>query len=175
MSNAPHVSRVLRAIPHLNPIMSRGDLRVHVFSPVRCKVSASDRAYTSLGVAHEALRAQGFSVSPISKGSFTVGKRKAPQTTPAQTASQQTDVRFSKWLDTFLSEKGVDTEHIFEVEGPRWGTNVIPFSVVVAAAKTASLREQMIIKDTLVKIDYRNGDVMHFFNHLAQGLAKTHG
>jgi len=79
---------------------------------------------------------------------------------------------FNKWIDTLVSEKGLDTEHVFEVEGKHWGLNSIPLGVVVEHMKIATSREQNQIKDVIVKIDFANGDVMHFFNHLAGAIAK---
>jgi len=79
---------------------------------------------------------------------------------------------FAKWLDTFVEEKGLDREQSFEVEGPVWGTNWIPLEVVIEHMKIASKQEQQQIKEIIVKIDFKNGDVMHFFKHLAGALAK---
>lgn len=78
---------------------------------------------------------------------------------------------FDKWLDTLIEEKELDTEFTFEVNGPEYGLNLIPLGCVVEAIKSTSQEEQSKIKDTLVKIDFMNGDIMHFFNHLAQALA----
>jgi hypothetical protein len=77
---------------------------------------------------------------------------------------------FTTWIDTFISEKGLDTERTFTVDGPS-GENIIPLGCVVEAIKTTSKREQDQIKTTIVKIDFMNGDVCHFFNHLAKALA----
>lgn len=82
---------------------------------------------------------------------------------------------FAKWLDTFVDEKGLDTAHIFEVPGAGqdalWSMpHAIPLAVVIEAAQHATAREQAAIKDTLVRIDFANGDPMHFFDHLARGL-----
>lgn len=77
---------------------------------------------------------------------------------------------FDKWLDTFIEEKGLDLEHIFEVEGPLC-TNFIPLGNVVEAMKLAPPHEQKEIKAMVVRIDFANGDVMHFFGHLAKALA----
>lgn len=74
------------------------------------------------------------------------------------------------WIDRFVSEKELDTEHTFEVEGTS-GPNFIPLAVVVEHIKIATAQEQKQIKDVLVKIDFANGNVMHFFNHLAQAIA----
>lgn len=78
---------------------------------------------------------------------------------------------FTTWLDTFTTEKGLDMERTFEVNGTS-GWNLIPLGCVIEAIKAASKREQDQIKATLVKIDFMNGDVCHFFNHLAKALAR---
>lgn len=80
-------------------------------------------------------------------------------------------MNFNKWLDTFVEEKGLDTEHQFEVEGPKMGTNWIQLGCVLDVCKNTSAEEQKKIKDTIVTIDFHNGNVMHFFNYLAKGLA----
>lgn len=77
---------------------------------------------------------------------------------------------FDKWLDTLVDEKELDEDHVFEVDGPS-GPNYIPLAVVVENIKITTKQEQKQIKGILVKIDFANGDVMHFFNHLAQALA----
>lgn len=80
---------------------------------------------------------------------------------------------FNRWLDTFISEKDLDMDHVFEVEGPVWGLHSIPLQVVVEHMKVAPAQEQAVIKTTIVKIDFRNGDVMHFFEHCAKALVKN--
>ena len=80
-------------------------------------------------------------------------------------------MEFNEWLDTLIEEKGLDIEHTFEVEGPEWGTNWIPLGCVIESIKSAPKNERAKIKDTLVLIDFKNGDVMHFFNHLAGAIA----
>jgi len=81
-------------------------------------------------------------------------------------------MKFATWIDTLISEKGLDREHRFEIETDGfWGSHSIPLGVVIDAAKTATPAEQAQIKDIIVKIDFRNGDLMHFFAHLAKGLA----
>lgn len=77
---------------------------------------------------------------------------------------------FTRWLDTLVSEKGLDTEHTFQKEGAS-GLNVIPLGCVIESIKSAPANEQAAIKNVLVKIDYKNGNVMHFFDHLAGALA----
>ncbi len=79
---------------------------------------------------------------------------------------------FNTWLDTFISEKGLDLEQVFEVEGPDWGMNSIPLGVVVEHMKIASTNEKEAIKNMIVRIDFHNGNVLDFFKHLAKALAK---
>jgi hypothetical protein len=80
-------------------------------------------------------------------------------------------MNFTNWIDTFVSEKGIDLEERFEVEGPM-GTNSIPYGCVVEAIKQTQGAERDAIKTTIVKIDFCNGDVKHFFRHLGQALAQ---
>ena len=77
---------------------------------------------------------------------------------------------FNKWIDTFIEEKGIDTEEIIEVEGQS-GLNMIPVGVVIEHMKSAVDVEQQAIKDTIVKIDFMNGDVLDFIKHLAGAIA----
>lgn len=78
-------------------------------------------------------------------------------------------MKFNEWLDTFISEKEIDTEQILEAEGNS-GTNYIPVGVLIEHIKLAPANEKERIKDTIIKIDYKNGDVMHFFKHLAGAI-----
>jgi len=80
-------------------------------------------------------------------------------------------MNFAEWLDTFVSEKGIDTEQVFEVEGQDWGTNFIPLEVVIEHMKIAPAKEQAAIKTMFVKIDFANGDVVDYFRHLAKAIA----
>lgn len=77
---------------------------------------------------------------------------------------------FNNWLDTFISEKGIDLEETFDVEGPS-GTNVIPYGVIVEHMKKSNAAEQAKLKNAIVYIDFKNGDVRHFFRHLGQAIA----
>lgn len=78
---------------------------------------------------------------------------------------------FTTWLDTFIDEKGLDLERVFVVEGKEWGTNHILLGCVIDAIKAAPAHEQASIKSMLVKIDFRNGNLYHYFEHLAKAIA----
>ncbi len=75
------------------------------------------------------------------------------------------------YLNDLISEKGLNKETIIEVEGAS-GTNFIPLGVVVEHILIVNSTEQAKITKTLVKIDFHNGDVMHFFTYLAQAIAR---
>ena len=69
-------------------------------------------------------------------------------------------MRFTKWLDTLIEEKGIDLEQTFEFENDN-GWNLMPYGVVVEAIKTTVGEEQRQIKNTLVKIDFANNLQLH--------------
>ena len=81
------------------------------------------------------------------------------------------NTHFNHWINTLVEEKGIDLEECFEVEGES-GLNTIPYGVIVEHMKIASTQEQRQIKDMLVKIDFHNRDILHFFRHLGQAIAK---
>tara|TARA_R100000544_G_C2166159_1_gene30019 strand:- start:41 stop:316 length:276 start_codon:yes stop_codon:yes gene_type:complete len=77
------------------------------------------------------------------------------------------------YLETLIEEKGLDLEGtIIEVEGQDWGMNFIPLGCVVDFILTSGRENQRQVRNTLVKIDFANGDVMHFFKHVASFMAK---
>lgn len=71
---------------------------------------------------------------------------------------------YQKWLQTFITEKNVDLSAMVlcSDQEPTQAGNVI--QVMMGAIE----HEAKAIKATLVKIDFMNGDVMHFINHLAK-------
>lgn len=78
---------------------------------------------------------------------------------------------FEKWLRTFIAEKGIDPEQILEIEGPEWGTNLIPVQVLVDAICSAPRAEREAIRKMIVRIDLLNGNVLDYFRHLAKAIA----
>lgn len=77
----------------------------------------------------------------------------------------------TKYLRDFFAEKDIP-EATFEVEGPEWGTNFIPNTVVVKHIANCGKDEADKIADVLRKIDFANGEVNHFLRHLAGALAR---
>tara|TARA_Y100000287_G_C14159197_1_gene323833 strand:- start:615 stop:941 length:327 start_codon:yes stop_codon:yes gene_type:complete len=79
---------------------------------------------------------------------------------------------FQKWLDTHIEEKDIDTEHLLQVVCKSNNMHLMPVGVVVDYLKHGiDAKEQADVKDILVKIDFRNGDTMHFLNYIAEFIA----
>lgn len=83
-----------------------------------------------------------------------------------------TKTEFITWLDTFLEEKQLPYES-WEIEADS-GLHLIDTEVVVESIKNAPIQEQEKIKNVIVKIDFANGNVNHFFKHLAGALANNY-
>lgn len=79
---------------------------------------------------------------------------------------------FQQWINQYVSEKELDQEHRFEVQGPVWGLNSIPLGAVIEHAKITGKDEQQKIKSILVYLDFKAADPMDFFGHLAAGIAR---
>ena len=77
-----------------------------------------------------------------------------------------------KYFRTLLEEKGISLETVLEVEGAEWGTNMIPVEIVVEFMEGRDIATQKKMRDTLTKIDFQGGDVMHFITYVAKFLAK---
>ncbi|MEB3023430.1 MULTISPECIES: hypothetical protein [Mycolicibacter] len=74
------------------------------------------------------------------------------------------------WIDTFVEEKELDRDYLFEVPGPS-GVNMIPLGAVVDTIKIAPAAEQAVIKRQLIALDFHNNDVPTYLRHLAGALA----
>lgn len=91
-------------------------------------------------------------------------------TASTQNSSDPHRGEFGLWLETFLSEKGIDLDEAIEVEGPS-GLNLLDVGILVEAMKSAPAHEQRGIRAMLVRIDFAFGDVRHYLRHLAQAVA----
>jgi hypothetical protein len=76
---------------------------------------------------------------------------------------------FQKWLLTFIEEKKLDmSEPVVAGDGSTLFAGDV-FSNIMSAPAS----EQEKIKNVLIMIDFRNGDVMHFVRHLANALTEN--
>ena len=87
--------------------------------------------------------------------------------TNKQTKTQNND----KLLKHTNHRKGLNREMILEVQGQS-GLNIMPLGVVLDNISATSQDEQKAIKNILIKIDFQNGNIMDFFKHLAQAIAR---
>jgi hypothetical protein len=76
----------------------------------------------------------------------------------------------STYLTRFFAEKDL-SERTYEVASSDGTPNFIPSTIVIEAIFSSPLAEQKKIGDVIRKIDFANGDVHHFLNHLAGALA----
>jgi len=75
------------------------------------------------------------------------------------------------YLENLIQEKGVELIDFIGIEG-HYGLvwqDIVDYICVHAGDHHASIR------DTLVKIDFQNGDVFHFLRHLTKGMLAAQG
>ena len=77
------------------------------------------------------------------------------------------------YLETFLTEKGISLNHTFEVKSEGvFGNHFVPMEVVIEFIETLSPSVQEQIRKTLVKIDFKNGNVLHFLEYISKGMVE---
>ena len=74
------------------------------------------------------------------------------------------------FFNRFFDEKNLENR-IYEVAAPQGTMNFIETDMVIAKIKTTQGEEAQKIETVLRKIDFVNGNVHHFLNHLAQAMA----
>ena len=77
----------------------------------------------------------------------------------------------NNFFTTFFKEKNLDFQY-YTVNSPNGTPNLIPSTVVIDAIKNTKGQEAANIKNTLIKIDFINGNIHNYLQHLAQALAK---
>ena len=84
----------------------------------------------------------------------------------------ETTLQLKTYLPKLLREKGIDRGHIFQVQGKEWGMNIIPLEVVLEHIYNTTQKERKMIFATIVNIDYHNGSILDYFEHLAKAIAR---
>ena len=74
------------------------------------------------------------------------------------------------FFETFFSEKDL-TDEVYTVTSANGTSNIIPSTVVIETVKRTKGEEAKKIEIILRKIDFLNGNVHHFLQHLAQAMA----
>ena len=77
---------------------------------------------------------------------------------------------FKLWLDTFIEEKELPMDDIFEITKDG-NLNIFSYKSIYEYILISTPTEKEKIKKTIVKIDFLNGDVLHYFRHLANAIA----
>lgn len=75
-----------------------------------------------------------------------------------------------KYLITLIEEKGKSIDDEIQIEGHIGLT----YEMLIDFIEEQKQYHKQI-KDTLIKIDFKNGDVFHYLNHLANGMVKSLG
>lgn len=77
------------------------------------------------------------------------------------------------YLETLLTEKGISLNHTFEVKSEGvFGNHFVPMEVVIEFIETLSPSVQEQIRKTLVKIDFKNGNVLHLLEYISKGMVE---
>lgn len=74
-------------------------------------------------------------------------------------------MKISKYLTTLINEKGRNLDDEINIEG-HFG---LTYQMLIDFIQVHSSYHQRI-KDTIVTIDFKNGDVFHYLDHLAAGM-----
>ena len=77
----------------------------------------------------------------------------------------------NNFFTKFFNEKNLDFQY-YTVNSPNGTPNLIPSTVVIEAIKHTKGEEAAKIKDMLIKIDFFNGNIHNYLQHLAQALTK---
>jgi hypothetical protein len=80
-------------------------------------------------------------------------------------------IRF--YIETLLTEKGISLNHTFEVQSDGvFGNHYIPMEVVIEFIDTLPTPTQEQIRKTLMNIDFKNGNILHYFEYLTKGMVE---
>ena len=79
----------------------------------------------------------------------------------------------ASYFDMFFKEKDIPYK-VFDVKDSQGVTHMIPNEVVIEAIKGTRGSEKAKIEKTLRMIDFKDGDVNRYLEHLARGLAEQY-
>lgn len=87
----------------------------------------------------------------------------------AEPVKQDRTTSIGVYLDTLITEKGRETEDEINLPG-HFG---LTYDHLIDFVESADRTTQIKIKTMLTSIDFKNGDVFHFLNHLAKGMTDS--
>ncbi len=81
---------------------------------------------------------------------------------------------FSTYVSRLLTEKGISTEYTLEIPSDGlFGNHFVPLSVVIEFIESLDVQTQHHIKETLIRIDFSNGNILHYLEFLTKGMVKV--
>jgi len=80
-------------------------------------------------------------------------------------------VQLKDYLQTLLSEKGISEEHVFTIKSDSlYGNHIVALEVLIEFVENLDPITQGRIRETLVKIDFRNGNILQYLEFLTKGM-----
>lgn len=82
------------------------------------------------------------------------------------------------YLETLLTEKNIDLEETIVIETTTNFDHIYTYQTLIediVEMTKDNKQMQSKIRGTFVQIDFLNGDVTHYFKHLAQGIVASYG
>ena len=82
------------------------------------------------------------------------------------------------YLETLLTEKNIDLEETIVIETTTNFDHIYTYQTLIediVEMTKDNKQMQQKIRMTFVKIDFLNGDVTHYFKHIAQGIVASYG
>tara|TARA_Y200000002_G_C22282743_1_gene497003 strand:- start:262 stop:552 length:291 start_codon:yes stop_codon:yes gene_type:complete len=80
--------------------------------------------------------------------------------------------KFNNWLDTFVSEKGLDLEYNFEITSTKNKVyHIVELKIIIDYMKNLSVDNKYVCYDRIVKADFKNQNCLMFFGIVAQYIA----
>ena len=86
---------------------------------------------------------------------------------------EDSKMRFNKWIDTLLEEKGIDVEEsltVFKGGDKNAESRELTVGFIVEHIKVTGAETPAMVKNALVRIDFANGDVRDFLAHIGASL-----
>jgi len=80
---------------------------------------------------------------------------------------------FRNYLTLLLKEKGISLQHTFEIPSDSlFGNHFVPMEVLLEFIESLDNQTQSKIKETLVLIDFKNGNVLHYMEYITKGMVQ---
>lgn len=81
---------------------------------------------------------------------------------------------FNQWIDTFVSEKEIDESTEFTIDS-KGVIHFVSIRLLIEFIKKQPNETKRKIKETLIFLDFRNADILDYFNFMAKGYIKSIG